>query len=53
MTELEKAKEFNRRIKEALTVVVTALNKGQRQKLMRNENVQAVFRRYNINIEES
>lgn len=35
----------------ALQVVWNALNKGQQQKLLKNEDVLLIFERYNVNIE--
>lgn len=53
MTELEKAKAFNRDTKDALQLVWDATNKGQRQKLLRNEQIKAMLERYNIVTEEA
>lgn len=35
----------------ALQIVCDALNKGQQQKLLKNEDVLLIFKRYNVNIE--
>ena len=35
----------------ALQTVYDALNKGQQQKLLKNEDVLLIFKRYNVNIE--
>lgn len=35
----------------ALQIVYDALNKGQQQKLLKNEDVLLIFKRYNVNIE--
>lgn len=36
--------------KEALQTVYDALNQGQQQKLMKNENVKALFERYGVEV---
>ena len=38
--------------KEALTVVYEALNQGQRKKLLKNEAVAELFRRFEVEVEE-
>lgn len=48
MSELEKAFEFNRRIRDALTTVFNELNRGQQQKLMRDDKVRELFERYGV-----
>lgn len=48
MSEYEKALEFNRAIKDALTTVYAALNKGQQQKLLKDEKVKELFERYHV-----
>ena len=48
MTELEKALYFNRSIRDTLTTVYAALNKGQQQKLLKDEKVRELFDRYHI-----
>lgn len=48
MSELEKAFEFNRRIRDALAAVFGALNQGQQQKLMRDDKVRELFERYGV-----
>jgi len=50
MTELERAKAFNREIREALNVVFEALNQGQQNKLLKNEAVKALLERYGIGV---
>lgn len=48
MSEYEKALEFNRCIREALTMVFDELNRGQQQKLMKNDKVRELFERYGV-----
>lgn len=48
MSELEKALEFNRSIRDALRTVYAALNKGQQQKLIKDEKVKELFDRYKV-----
>lgn len=48
MTELERAKAFNQEMKAALLTVYQALNQGQQQKLIKEEQVKALFERYGI-----
>lgn len=48
MTELERAKAFNREIKQALQTIFDALNQGQQNKLMKNETVKALLERYGV-----
>lgn len=48
MTELERAKAFNQEIKTALLIVYEALNQGQQQKLLKDEQVKALFERYGV-----
>lgn len=48
MTELERAKAFNQEIKASLLTVYQALNQGQQQKLIKEEQVKALFERYGI-----
>ena len=52
MTERDKAIAFNLEIKTAIETIVAALNKGQRQKLSKNAEVQALLTRYGMSIEE-
>ena len=53
MNELrDKVIEYNRITKEALQTVYDALNKGQRQKLIKNETVKKLFERYKIKTED-
>lgn len=37
--------------REALQTVYDALNKGQRQKLLKDENIVALFERYGVEVE--
>lgn len=48
MSEYEKALEFNRCIREALITVFNELNRGQQQKLMKNDKVRELFERYGV-----
>lgn len=48
MTELERARAFNREIQAALLTVYQALNQGQQQKLLKDEQVKALFDRYGV-----
>lgn len=48
MTELEKAKAFNQKIKAAIMTVFQALNQGQQQKLLKDEKVRELFELYGI-----
>ena len=51
-TLLAKVLAYNREIKEALLTVIGELNHGQRQKLLKNETVRLLLRRYRIETEE-
>ena len=53
MNEIEIAKETNRKIHEALQTVYDALNKGQRQKLLKDEAVKALLEKYRVETEEA
>lgn len=44
------AKAVKDETKEALQTVYDSLNKGQQQKLMKNENVKALFERYGVEV---
>lgn len=48
MTLVEKAKAYNRELKEALQLIYDELNQGQRKKLMRNPAIKALYERYGI-----
>ncbi|MGN0982796.1 MAG: hypothetical protein ACI4O0_07895 [Candidatus Limivicinus sp.] len=48
MTELERAIAFNQEIRSALLTVYNELNQGQQQKLLKNEQVKALFDRYGV-----
>lgn len=48
MTELDKAKAFNQKIRAALLTVYEALNQGQQKKLMKDEQVKILLERYGI-----
>ena len=51
MTEIEIAKAANRQTHEALQTVYDALNKGQRQKLLKNETVKALLEKFKVETE--
>ena len=48
MTLVEKAKAYNRELREALQLIYNELNQGQRKKLMRNPAIKALYERYGI-----
>lgn len=48
MTELERARAFNREIRAALLTVYQALNQGQQQKILKEEKVKELFERYGV-----
>lgn len=48
MTLVEKAKAYNRELKEALQLIYDELNQGQRKKLMRNPANKTLYERYGI-----
>lgn len=51
MNEVEIAKAANRETHEALQTVYNALNKGQRQKILKNEEVKALFEKFKVETE--
>ncbi len=51
MTWTEKAESVYTETKEALQTVYDALNQGQQNKLLKNEEVKALFDRYGVNYE--
>lgn len=53
VSEYEKALAFNRGIREALITVFNELNRGQQQKLMKNDKVRELFERYGVKDAES
>ena len=48
MTLVEKAKAYNRELKEALQLIYDELNQGQRKKIMRNPTIKALYECYGI-----
>ena len=48
----EKVLEYNRKIKEALSLIFDELNQGQQKKLLKNENVKKLLIKYKV-IEET
>lgn len=50
MSEYEKAIAFNKTIKAALETVYNALNSGQQQKLLKNDDVKALFDLYQVEV---
>ena len=40
--------EYNRQIKEALSLIYGELNQGQQKKLLKNENVKELLTRYEV-----
>ena len=51
-TELSEAvKAFKKETKEALQLVYDELNQGQQQKLLKDENVKALFDRFEVEYE--
>lgn len=50
MTAREQAIAYNKEMKTALETIMAALNKGQRKKLLQNTEVQALLKRYKIEI---
>lgn len=48
MDMVEKAKQYNRELKDALTLIFSELNKGQTQKLLKNNAIKALVEKYNI-----
>lgn len=51
MNEIEIAKAANRETHEALQTVFDALNKGQKTKLLKNEEVKALFEKFKVETE--
>lgn len=49
MTWKEKADVIFNQVHDSLQTVVDALNKGQRQKLLKDETVKKLFERYGVN----
>lgn len=47
----EKVLGYNREIKSALETIYNALNNGQKQKILKNESVKALFDKYGIEVE--
>lgn len=52
MTWTEKAESVYTETQQALQAVFDALNKGQQNKLLKNEEVKALFDRYGVVVEE-
>ena len=53
MSELrERVIAYNTEVKTALQAVYNDLNHGQRQNLLRNPTIRAMFERYGVKIEE-
>lgn len=53
MSELrEQVIAYNTEVKAALQAVYDDLNQGQREKLLRNPTIRAMFERYGVEIEE-
>lgn len=48
MTLQERAKQYNRELKAALTEIFAELNKGQTNKLLKNQNIKTLVERYNV-----
>lgn len=49
MTWTEKAEAVKNETKDALQTVFDALNQGQQKKILKNEEVKALFDRYGVN----
>lgn len=49
----EKAEKIYTETKQALQTVFDALNKGQQNKLLKNEEVKALLQRYGVAVEEN
>lgn len=47
-TLVEKAKQYNRELKDALTLIFSELNKGQTNKLLKNQKIAALVERFKI-----
>lgn len=48
MTLTEQAKQYNKRLKDALTLIFSELNKGQTQKLLKNKEIKQLVEFYEI-----
>lgn len=48
MTLVEKVVAYNLEIKTALLTMYNALNKGQQQKILKDEKVKKLFQRYGV-----
>ena len=46
------AYEYNKGMRDGLQTVYDALNKGQKQKLLKNEKVRAMFEKFHVRIDE-
>ena len=46
------AYEYNRGMRDGLQTVYDALNKGQKQKLLKNEKVRAMLEKFHVRIDE-
>lgn len=46
------AYEYNRGMRDGLQIVYDALNKGQKQKLLKDEKVRAMFEKFHVRIDE-
>ena len=46
------ALEYNRGMRDGLQTVYDALNKGQKQKLLKNEKVRVMFEKFHVRIDE-
>lgn len=46
------AYEYNRGMRDGLQTVYDALNKGQKQKLLKDEKVRAMFEKFHVQTEE-
>ena len=53
MTWTEKAESVYMEIQQALQTIFDALNKGQQNKILKNEEVKALLEKYHISKEES
>lgn len=52
MTLSEQALEYNRRLKEALQLIVDEMNQGQQKKIARNAEVKAMLDHYGVQYAE-
>lgn len=48
MTELEKALEFNKQTKEAVSIIYNSLNQGQQKQIAKDPAAKAVLERYGV-----